>query len=109
MPFRTAHHLVGETVLGALDGGLPLSDAARAQPAVAGAAAGYPDHWLEPETVAAACAHGGGPGGTAPEAALTQARAQLAAVTSEFDARRARWTAAADRLTDDVNRVMIQR
>ncbi|MFJ9121230.1 argininosuccinate lyase [Streptomyces sp. NPDC102394] len=109
MPFRTAHHLVGETVLGALDGGLPLSDAARAQPAVAGAAAAYPANWLEPETVAAACAHGGGPGGTAPEAALTQARAQLAAVTSEFDARRARWTAAADRLTDQVNRVMIHR
>ncbi|MCS0603441.1 argininosuccinate lyase [Streptomyces sp. LP11] len=109
MPFRTAHHLVGETVLAALDGGLPLSEAARAQPAVAAAGAGYPADWLDPETVAAACAHGGGPGGTAPDAALTRARAELASAKTEFEARRARWAAAADRLTDEVTKVMTYR
>ncbi|GGY66643.1 argininosuccinate lyase [Streptomyces xanthochromogenes] len=109
MPFRTAHHLVGETVLAALDGGLPLSEAARAQPAVAEAAAGYPADWLDPETVAAACAHGGGPGGAAPDAALTRARTELAAARREFGDRRARWADAADRLTDEVAKVMTVR
>ncbi|MBK3647831.1 argininosuccinate lyase [Streptomyces sp. MBT33] len=107
MPFRTAHHLVGQTVLDALDGGLALSQAARAQPAVAAAAAAYPADWLEPQTVAAACAHGGGPGGTAPDTALTRAHTQLAATHAEFDARRTRWAAAADHLADAVNQVMI--
>ncbi|WP_432029839.1 argininosuccinate lyase [Streptomyces sp. 1222.5] len=109
IPFRTAHHLVGETVLAALDGGLPLSEASRAQPDVAGAAAGYPADWLDPEKVAAACAHGGGPGGTAPDAALIRARSELAFLETEFAARRARWAGAADRLTDEVAKVVADR
>ncbi|KOT33993.1 hypothetical protein ADK41_27025 [Streptomyces caelestis] len=109
MPFRTAHHLVGETVLTALDGDLPLSEAARAQPAVADAAAGYPADWLEPETVAATCAHGGGPGGAAPDAALARAHRALGAARTELTARQARWAAAAARLTDEVARVMTDR
>ncbi|MFV6032008.1 argininosuccinate lyase [Streptomyces sp. NPDC056264] len=99
IPFRTAHHLVGETVLGALDSGTPLSDAARAHPGVAAAAAGYPADWLDPETVAAACAHGGGPGGTGTVDALARARAELAELTAESAGRRARWADAAERLS----------
>ena len=63
----------------------------------------------DPETVAAACAHGGGPGGTAPDTALTRERGELAYVRGEFDARRARWAGAADRLTDEVTKVMTDR
>ncbi|MFD3998893.1 argininosuccinate lyase [Streptomyces sp. NPDC058583] len=106
IPFRTAHHLVGETVLGALDSGTPLSEAARAQPDVAAAAAGYPADWLDPETVAAACAHGGGPGGTAPAEALARARTELAALTAESAARRARWADAAERLSAEAAKVV---
>ncbi|MER5962837.1 argininosuccinate lyase [Streptomyces sp. NPDC002057] len=106
MPFRTAHHLVGETVLTALDGGTPLSEAARSQPDVAAAAAGYPADWLDPETVAAACAHGGGPGGTATAGALARARAELALLTAESAARRARWSEAAERLSAEAAKVV---
>ncbi|MFE2013024.1 argininosuccinate lyase [Streptomyces sp. NPDC059491] len=108
-PFRTAHHLVGETVLAALDGGATLSDAARSHPAVATAAAGYPADWLDPETVAAACAHGGGPGGPAQTAALARARAELDRLTAESAARRARWADAAERLDVAVAKVVADR
>ncbi|MGW8603495.1 argininosuccinate lyase [Streptomyces sp. NPDC055893] len=106
IPFRTAHHLVGETVLGALDSGTPLSDAARAHPGVAAAAAGYPADWLDPETVAAACAHGGGPGGTGTADALARARAELAELTAESAGRRARWAGAAERLSAEAAKLV---
>ncbi|MGV9457317.1 argininosuccinate lyase [Streptomyces sp. NPDC003635] len=109
MPFRSAHHLVGETVLAALDGGLPLSEAAHTQPAVAAAAPGYPADWLDPETVSAACAHGGGPGGAAPEAAIAEAEHELRSLTDELAARQKRWTDATERLTDEVAKVVAQR
>lgn len=105
-PFRTAHHLVGETVLSALDHGTPLTEAARTQPEVADAASHYPTDWLDPETVAAACAHGGGPGGTAPAQALARTRAELGLLTAESDARRARWTQAGQRLSAEVAKVV---
>ena len=107
MPFRAAHHLVGETVLAALDGDLPLSEAARAQPAVAAIAARYPADWLDPETVVAACAHGGGPG--APDVPRARVRAELEALTAELAARHERWSGAAARLADEVAKVAAAR
>ncbi|MYV90387.1 hypothetical protein GT350_09105, partial [Streptomyces sp. SID1034] len=50
-----------------------------------------------------------GPGGAAPDAALTRARTELAAARREFESRRARWADAADRLTDEVAKVMTVR
>ncbi|WP_326695872.1 argininosuccinate lyase [Streptomyces sp. NBC_01754] len=108
-PFRTAHHVVGETVLTALDSGTPLSDAARAHPAVAPTAADYPADWLAPETVAGACAHGGGPGSPAQKAALTRAHTELGRLTAQSGARRARWADAADRLDNAVAKVVADR
>uniref|UniRef100_A0AAU2W0J1 argininosuccinate lyase n=1 Tax=Streptomyces sp. NBC_00008 TaxID=2903610 RepID=A0AAU2W0J1_9ACTN len=81
-PFRSAHHLVGETVLGALDSGRSLVDAARL-PAVE-------DGGLAPGLVAQACAHGGGPGSTADGTSALATRRDV--LKAELTARRTRWS-----------------
>ncbi|MFF2958956.1 argininosuccinate lyase [Streptomyces sp. NPDC057963] len=96
MPFRAAHHLVGETVLAALDGGDPLAHAARSHPGVARAAAGYADDWLAPGAVAAACAHGGGPGTTG--AGIDLLRSELDTLEADVTEHQVRWDGAAELL-----------
>ncbi|MFF2520941.1 lyase family protein [Streptomyces liangshanensis] len=92
MPFRAAHHLVGETVLGALDSGRSLVDAAEFS------AVG--DGGLAPDRVAGACVHGGGPGSTA--AGIQEIDAQLASLRAALTACRTRWSDAATLLSQAV-------
>ncbi|MFF1496535.1 argininosuccinate lyase [Streptomyces sp. NPDC058304] len=99
MPFREAHHLVGETVLAALELGVSLTEAGRVRPEVAAAAPGDGSSWLDPADVAAACVHGAGPGAASTEAALDQLGAELDRLQSEVTARQARWAHAAEQLT----------
>ncbi|MDG4863471.1 lyase family protein [Streptomyces sp. T-3] len=95
MPFRSAHHLVGRTVLGALDSSTSLVKAAADVPEIAQVApADGGGEWLHPNAVARACAFGGGPG-TDSHTAL---RAELTALRAESTARRERWTASAGEL-----------
>jgi argininosuccinate lyase len=79
MPFRAAHHRVGEAVLTALDTGRSLEETA-----------GFEGD-LAPDRVAAACAHGGGPGADG----LPPLRDLLARYRAETTSRRDRWSAAA--------------
>jgi argininosuccinate lyase len=92
MPFRAAHHLVGETVLAALDSGRSLEETARFEGALT------PD--LAPDRVAAACAHGGGPGTDG----LPPLRRRLAAHRAESTARRDRWSDAGAQLAEAVQK-----
>lgn len=91
-PFRAAHHLVGETVLGALESGRSLVDAARF--------AAVDDGGLAPDRVAAACAHGGGPGSTADGIRALGARRDV--LRTELSDRRARWADGAALLSQAV-------
>lgn len=87
-PFRAAHHLVGETVLGALESGRSLVDAARF--------AAVDDGGLAPDRVVEACAHGGGPGATADGIRALNARRD--ALKAESAERRTRWSDGAELL-----------
>lgn len=109
MPFRGAHHLVGETVLAALDTGDTLTAAAQAQPAVALAAAGYGTDWLDPGNVADACAYGGGPGGWSATTGLRRQRDELAALRADLAERRDRWARAARLLDTEAEKVVRSR
>lgn len=92
VPFRTAHHLVGRTVVAALETGVTLTEAAAAEPAVVAAApAGGDREWLDPAEVAAACAYGGGPGGDSTRAAVRELRDRLADQVAELTGRTRRW------------------
>lgn len=92
VPFRSAHHLVGRTVVTALESGVTLEAAAAAEPAVAAAApADGDENWLHPAAVAAACAYGGGPGGDSTERAVRELRDRLDVLTAELTARTTRW------------------
>jgi len=95
MPFRTAHHRVGTTVLAALDAGTSL-----------GAAAGplAPADGLAPEQVVEACAHGGGPG--AAESGLRELHDTAGVLRLELAAARGRWEAAAALLSDAVDKAV---
>ncbi|MFD0026128.1 argininosuccinate lyase [Streptomyces sp. NPDC058382] len=92
MPFRAAHHLVGETVLGALDSGRSLVDAARFT--------AVEDGGLAPDRVAEACAHGGGPGSTADGIRALSTRRD--ALKAELTGRRTRWSDGSTLLTQAV-------
>jgi argininosuccinate lyase len=89
LPFRSAHHQVGQAVRTALEFGAPLI-----------APEGVD---LDPGAVARACGYGGGPGGESIPRTLTQLHEVYMACRSVFDERRQRWAAAA-RLLDDVVR-----
>ncbi|MFJ6017580.1 argininosuccinate lyase [Streptomyces sp. NPDC092952] len=91
-PFRAAHHQVGETVLGALETGRSLEDAAAFDAVEDGA--------LAPDRVMAACAHGGGPGSTA--GGIHALTARLDALRAESAARSARWSDGAALLSQAV-------
>jgi argininosuccinate lyase len=84
MPFRRAHHQVGEAVREALDRGEPLEAAAGRLLAEHGLEAQAA--WTDPAAVAAAAAYGGGP-----------ATASLERILAEL---RAGWTDAARRLRE---------
>lgn len=90
MPFRAAHHRVGETVLEALESGRSLEETARF------------DGDLAPDRVAAACAFGGGPGADG----LPPLRELLTRHRAETAARRDRWSAAAALLDDAVGKAV---
>jgi argininosuccinate lyase len=94
MPFRTAHHHVGRTVLAAIAAGEPL----RAEEL-----AGLD---LDPATVAEAAAYGGGPGGGSIEQAVTALCAQLGKQHSALAERRTRWANAASLLDQAVRQVL---
>ncbi|WP_438319608.1 argininosuccinate lyase (plasmid) [Streptomyces sp. HUAS TT3] len=109
MPFREAHHLVGETVLGALEQGVSLTEAGRARPEVAALAPTGPEaaaSWLDPADVAAACVHGAGPGAASAEAALDRLGAELDRLQAEVTARRERWARAAEQLAATVQGIV---
>jgi argininosuccinate lyase len=90
MPFRAAHHRVGETVLAALDTGRPLAETA-----------GFAGD-LAPDRVAASCAHGGGPGTDG----LPPLKTQLDGFRAELTARRNRWSGAESLLTEAVDKAV---
>ncbi|MBL1109793.1 argininosuccinate lyase [Streptomyces sp. 5-8] len=90
MPFRAAHHKVGETVLAALGSGRSLEETA-----------GF-ENDLAPDRVAAACVHGGGPGADG----LPPLHRQLAAHRAESAARRGRWSDAEELLGDAVRKAV---
>lgn len=109
MPFRSAHHLVGRTVLRALDASRPLADAVRATPEIARAAPHDDiEHWLDPATAAQACAYGGGPGQDSLARALSALNAEFQGLRKEFTARHARWTQGAVLLDAAVERMTSQ-
>jgi argininosuccinate lyase len=90
MPFRTAHHHVGRTVLAAIEAGTPLAAAA-------------PDGMdLDPATVVAACAFGGGPGDHSVKRAVGLLCTQAEQHRSVLTARRIRWAGGADLLAEAV-------
>ncbi|MEV6583967.1 argininosuccinate lyase [Streptomyces sp. NPDC051582] len=101
MPFRSAHHLVGKTVVLALDTSRSFAEAARDVPEIARLAAqhgapestGGVDDWLQPAAVARACAYGGGPGGDSTARAVAGLRADLEKVRADSKERRTRWAA----------------
>lgn len=96
MPFRTAHHHVGRTVLAAIAAGAPLR-------------AGEPDGLdLDPTTVAEAAAYGGGPGGGSIEQAITALCAQLDKQHNTAAERMTRWASAASVLDQAVRQVMLR-
>lgn len=84
IPFRRAHHRVGEAVREALERGEPLEAAAGRLLAEHGLEAQAA--WTDPDAVAAAAAYGGGP-----------ARASVGRILAEL---RAGWTDAARRLRE---------
>jgi argininosuccinate lyase len=86
MPFRAAHHRVGETVLAALASGRSLEETA-----------GF-EGGLAPARVAAACAHGGGPGADG----LPPLRDLLTRYRADTAARRERWSGAGELLDQAV-------
>ncbi|MFB6564735.1 MULTISPECIES: lyase family protein [unclassified Streptomyces] len=124
MPFRRAHHLVGATVLGALETSRSLAEAAKDVPELARLTDGDgdgdgdgahdahggdgPTDWLEPSAVAQACAYGGGPGGDSIARSLVALRADFDGIRAEFDARRNRWNAGEARLDEAVRRLVAQ-
>jgi argininosuccinate lyase len=101
LPFRRAHHRVGQTVLAALESGESLAAAARHDPQVAAVGATHPG-WLEPGAVAEACAHGGGPGAGGTAAAVTALRERLAAQSQLVAERSGRWDAGRRLLAEQV-------
>ncbi|MEV0396252.1 argininosuccinate lyase [Polymorphospora rubra] len=91
VPFRTAHHLVGQSVTAAHRAGVPLTEAAKA-PEIAAVAPGDADgDWLNPTAVAEACAYGAGPGGSSTERALGEMREEFDALAAELAGRARRW------------------
>ncbi|MGX9890863.1 argininosuccinate lyase [Streptomyces sp. NPDC002276] len=121
MPFRSAHHLVGRTVLRALDTSRSLAEAARdvpeiarltphhsgAEPAGSGPrAVGEADDWLEPTAVVRASAYGGGPGGESIARAVAALRSDLKAAQVEGAERGNRWAAGAALLDKAVERLV---
>lgn len=96
MPFRTAHHHVGRTVLAAIAAGAPL----RAQE--------LDGLDLDPAAVAEAATYGGGPGGGSIEQAVTALCAQLDKQQSALAERTVRWANAANVLDQAVRQVMLR-
>jgi argininosuccinate lyase len=90
VPFRTAHHRVGRTVLAAIDAGVPLE------------AGGLDGVDLDPAAVAEADAFGGGPGGGCVERAVGLLRTRAERDHGILAARRARWAAGAAMLAGAV-------
>lgn len=89
MPFRQAHHRVGELVTRAAARGEPLQDAARAlfrELGIGADAAG-----LDPARVAAAAEHGGGPGPPSLRRAVAELRGEWTAAARRLAARRHAW------------------
>jgi argininosuccinate lyase len=99
VPFRSAHHQVGEIAKEALDRGLPLSDVAQDRLAHHGPAlyAG-----LDPASVAASANFGGGPGPRSVRTALRAVRAELSGLRAHTAGRRRRWSTAAAMLDNAV-------
>lgn len=114
MPFRSAHHLVGKTVLRALDTSRSFAEAAHDVPEIARLAArhGAPDStgglddWLQPAAVAWACAHGSGPGGDSTARAVAGLRADLQQARDRAEKRRTRWAAGAAALDEAVRKLV---
>lgn len=98
MPFRTAHHEVGEAVRRSDESGQPLEQVA----AEMWAADGWADAAgsLDPAGVAAASVYGGGPGGEGFARALDAARASWHEAAAELAARVRAWDAGARALED---------
>jgi argininosuccinate lyase len=95
VPFRTAHHQVGRTVLAAIEEGVPLQ------------ARGPAGVDLDPAAVAGAAAFGGGPGGGSVERAVGVLSAAADQHHAILAARRARWTDAAIMLAEAVHQAML--
>ncbi|MFI2205556.1 argininosuccinate lyase [Streptomyces sp. NPDC020192] len=96
VPFRTAHHDVGDISREAVETGRPFEEVAAQR------LTGHPARLLadlDPASVAASATAGGGPGLASVLAAADDATARLDALRTAADARRERWSAADKTLT----------
>lgn len=99
MPFRTAHHEVGRTVLRGLETGEPLDVVARD---IAGSAS-LRQGQLDPAAVAEVSDFGGGPGQSSFDNALSTLDSDLAVSAERFAERQRRWAAASAELEHEVH------
>ncbi|MGA5647919.1 argininosuccinate lyase [Streptomyces seoulensis] len=100
VPFRTAHHMVGEISTAALAGGRTFEETAAEH--LADRSPGLLDA-LDPASVAAAAGAGGGPAPASVLAALDEADRGLGALAAAADARRVHWESARRALDDAVS------
>ncbi|MFG2225127.1 argininosuccinate lyase [Streptomyces sp. NPDC048644] len=102
VPFRTAHHEVGDISRIALTAGRPFDEVAAER------LAGHPPEVLaalDPASIVSAATAGGGPGPASVLAALQDTTDRLDALRTRAADRRARWQAAGEALTDAVSAV----
>ncbi|MGY3677096.1 argininosuccinate lyase [Streptomyces sp. TE33382] len=100
VPFRTAHHEVGDISRAAVTTGRPFEEVAAERltgrpPQVLAA--------LDPASIVAAATAGGGPGPASVLAALRDTTARLDLLHAAAEARRERWAAAEEALSDAVS------
>jgi argininosuccinate lyase len=104
LSFRQAHHLVGELVTAAAEGGEPLEKAAARVFREHGAH--FDPRWLDPAAVAASAAYGGGPAGPSLARILHELRAGWGAAAAGVRARARRWRRGARELDAAVSAVL---
>ncbi|WP_395367100.1 argininosuccinate lyase [Streptomyces sp. YH02] len=94
VPFRLAHHHVGQAVLASLNDHVPLTAGLDGM------------NSPSPEAVAEACAHGGGPGAGAVRQTVQALRADLTRLNGLLGERRSRWDASRVALDEKVRSLM---
>ncbi|HEX8572393.1 MAG TPA: lyase family protein [Allosphingosinicella sp.] len=105
IPFRTTHRLVGKAITEALERD-PESSGAKLAEALAAAAPAADLAGLDPASIMASTAQGGGPGRLLLPDSLDEERARLRALVAGLDRRERQWLDAKARLDDRVERLV---